>query len=40
MSNKEKFLKLVTEKDSSIMDDIRKFRKIRDNKRKQLIKTI
>ena len=36
MSNKEKFLKLVTEKDSSIMDDIRKFRKIRDYKRKQL----
>lgn len=36
MSNKEKFLKLVTEKDNSIMDDMRKFRKIRDYKRKQL----
>ena len=37
MTNKEKFLKLVTEKDNSIMDYMRKLRKIRDYKRKQLI---
>lgn len=34
MTNKEKFLKLVTEKDDYIMDDMRKYRKIRENKRK------
>ena len=36
MTNKDKFLKLVTEKDDSIMNDIRIYRKIRDNKRKRL----